>query len=84
MLLRPERAGRSNDENALDGEIVGEMTDGMTATLYFRAASARLIASQDYDLQIELPVYIYERLNLAHERRWTVSLRRNAMHLIGG
>ncbi len=83
MLLRPERAGRSNDENALDGEIVGEMTDGMTATLYFRAAGARLVASQEYDLQIELPVYIYERLNLAHERRWTVSLRKNAMHLIG-
>jgi molybdate transport system ATP-binding protein len=83
MLLRPERAGRSSDENALHGEIVRAMNDGMTATLFFRASDARLVAEQDYDLQIELPVYIYERLNLAHQRAWTVSLRKNAMHLIG-
>jgi len=82
MLLRPERAGRSSDENALRGEIVREMNDGMTATLFFRANDARLVAEQDYDLQIELPVYVFERLNLTHQRAWTVSLRKNAMHLI--
>ena len=83
MLLRPDRAGKSSDENALHGNIVREMSDGMNATLYFRAADARLLPDQDYDLQIELPVYIYERLNLARERAWTVSLRKNAIHLIG-
>jgi len=82
MLLRPERAGRSSDENAMHGEIVREMSDGMTATLFFRASTARLAATQDYDLQIELPVYIYERLDLARQRQWTVSLRKNAIHLI--
>ena len=81
MLLRPERAGTSSGENAVHGEIVREMSDGMNVTLYFRADSARLMLEQDYDIQIELPVYIYERLNLAHERQWTVSLRKNAMHL---
>jgi len=86
MLLRPERTGRSSDENALHGEIVQEMNDGMTVTLFFRAEGARLVAdaAQDHDLQIELPVYIYERLDLARQRWWTVSLRKNAMHLIGG
>ncbi len=84
MLLRPERAGRSSDENALRGEIVREMSDGMTATLFLRAAGARLIAAQDYDVQIELPVYIYERLDLARRREWTVSLRKNAIHMLGG
>jgi molybdate transport system ATP-binding protein len=82
MLLRPERAGKSSDENALRGEIIREMSDGMNVTLYFRAAGARLVAEQDYDLQIELPVYIYERLNLARQREWMVSLRKNAIHLI--
>ena len=82
MLLRPERVGKSSDENALAGEIVRELTDGMNATLFFRASGARLVAEQDYDLQIELPVYIYERLDLAHRRRWMVSLRKNAMHLL--
>ncbi len=82
ILLRPERAGKSSDENALAGEIVREMSDGMSVTLYFRAAHARIAPEQDYDLQIELPVYIYERLNLARERKWMVSLRKNAIHLI--
>lgn len=58
------------------------MSDGMNVTLYFRAEGKRLLKEQDYDLQIELPVYIYERLNLATERTWTVMLRKNAMHLI--
>ncbi len=82
MLIRPERAGQSSDENALRGEIVREMNDGMNVTLYFRVDGARLLREQDHDLEIELPVYIFERLNLARERQWTVSLRKNAMHLI--
>jgi len=82
ILMRPERVGRSSDENALKGRIVREMSDAMTATLFFRADDARLVPTQDYDLQIELPVYIYERLDLAHQREWRVSLRKNAMHLI--
>ncbi len=82
MLLRPEHAGRSSGENAVSGEIVREMNDGMMATLFFRATDTRLVREQDYDLQIELPVYIYERLELATRRKWTVSLRRNAIHLV--
>lgn len=82
MLLRPEQAGKSSDENALRGEIVRETNDGMTATLFFRAMEPRLVNNQDYDLQIELPVYIYERLDLARQRAWTISLRKNAIHLI--
>jgi molybdate transport system ATP-binding protein len=81
MLIRPERVGQSSSENALHGEIVREMNEGMNVTLYFRADGARLMAEQDYDIQIELPMYIFDRLNLARERRWTVSLRKNAMHL---
>ncbi len=82
MLLRPEHAGKSSDENALPGEIVREMNDGMMTTLFFRARDLRLAPDQEYDLQIELPVYIYERLDLARQRKWTVSLRKNAIHLI--
>ncbi len=82
MLLRPERAGHSSDENAFHGHLIRELSDGTDVTLYFRCDGVRLAPAQDYDLQIELPVYIYERLHLASEREWTVSLRRNAMHLI--
>jgi molybdate transport system ATP-binding protein len=82
MLLRPEQAGQASDENALSGEILRETNDGMTATLFFRAAASRLVPEHDYDLQIELPVYVYERLDLTHRRIWTVSLRKSAIHLV--
>ena len=81
-LVRPERGEQSSPENQVHGHLVREMSDGMTVTLFFRAEGARMVKEQDYDLQIELPVYIYERLNLATERTWTVKLRKNAMHLI--
>lgn len=84
MLLRPERVKISPTENLVRGEIVRVMSDEMTATLFFRASETRLMPDQDYDLQIELPVYIYERLDLTHQRTWTVSLRKNAIHLIEG
>ncbi len=83
MLLRPERAGKSLVENALAGELVREMSDGANVALYFRADGARLMPQRDYDLQIELPVYIYERLGLTREKRWMVSVRKNGIHLIG-
>ncbi len=81
-LLRPERVRASSDENALHGQLIRESSDGATVTLFFRVDNTRLVKDQDYDLQIELPVYIYERLNLATQREWTVLLRRNAVHLI--
>ena len=83
MFVHPNRGDDAHHENELFGEIVREMTDGANATLYFRG-NTRMVTdgSQDYALQIELPVYIYERLDLAHRRTWTVSLKKNAVHLI--
>ena len=82
MLVHPNQVSGLRD-NELFGEIIREMSDGANTTLYFRG-NTRMVTdgSQDYDLQIELPVYIYERLNLAHRRTWTVSLKKNAVHLI--
>ncbi len=81
MLVRPEHVDDAGRENLLYGEIVREMSDGSNTTLFFRA-DARLMPDRDHDLQIEMPVYIYERLDLSHRRRWTVSLKKNAIHLI--
>ncbi len=82
MLTRPERAEHANAENLLRGEIVREASDGMTVTLFFRAEAARLAPQQDFDLQIQVPVYIYERLGLATQRMWSVSVKKNGIHLI--
>ncbi len=82
MLIRPEREALGERENEIEGKVIDERNDGMTVTLSFRARGARLRPSEPYDLQIDVPVYIYERLDLAHRRAWTVSLKTRAMHLI--
>ncbi|MBI3912847.1 MAG: ABC transporter ATP-binding protein [Chloroflexi bacterium] len=82
VLMRPERGEESRAENVLEGELLRETSDGSTVTLYFRADAPRFAPTQDFDLQIELPVYIYERLDLSRARRWRVSVRRNGIHLI--
>ena len=82
ILIRPEHDPDGQVENALHGELVDEFSDGMNVTLFFRAVNARLRPTEPYDLQIDVPVYIYERLALAHQRTWTVSLRKRSMHLI--
>lgn len=81
ILVRPERMGAER-ENLLPGRIVSEMNDGTLAVLSFRLDGARLTPERGHDLEIELPVYVYERLGLAGERDWHVSLKRDAIHVI--
>jgi molybdate transport system ATP-binding protein len=81
LLVRPERLSGER-ENLLQGRIVGEMNDGTMAVLSFRLDGPRLTPERDHDLEIELPVYVYERLNLATDRAWHVSIKRDAMHVI--
>jgi molybdate transport system ATP-binding protein len=84
MLLRPDKSSRHADDNEVVGEIVRDMNDGLMATLFFRAAGARFLPDdpRDYDLHIELPLYIFERLDLARQRRWTVLLRKRDIQLV--
>jgi len=80
LLVRPDAAGER--VNLLRGELIHEESDGNTVMLHFRADNARLQPTRDFDLYIDMPLYVYERLNLAHERRWRVSLKPNAIHLV--
>jgi molybdate transport system ATP-binding protein len=81
ILVRPERLAQER-ENLLCGRIVGEMNDGSLVVLSFRLDGARLTPERAHDLEIELPVYIYERLGLASQREWHVSIKRDAIHVI--
>jgi ABC-type Fe3+/spermidine/putrescine transport system ATPase subunit len=81
VLVRPERLAQER-ENLLCGRIVGEMNDGSLVVLSFRLDGARLTPERAHDLDIELPVYIYERLGLASQREWHVSIKRDAIHVI--
>lgn len=82
-ILRPERpvAGLPN---VVEGFFVDETSDGASVTMQFRAQGERLQPDKPFDLQIDLPVYVYERLNLAKERNWRVSIKRAAINLLSG
>lgn len=81
MLVRREGPSRALP-NLIEGDLIREESDGDVVMLQFRAQGARLRPGRDFDLYIDTPVYVYERLNLARERHWHVSLKPNAMHLV--
>lgn len=68
--------------NVIEGDLLCDLSDGNNVLLWFRASGARLAPQQDFDLVIDLPQYVYERMNLAHERHWYVSIKPNVIHLV--
>ncbi|MFQ5890379.1 MAG: ATP-binding cassette domain-containing protein [Gemmatimonadota bacterium] len=70
------------DENVLAGRVAAERLRGASYTLHFlvdtREDNSLLV------LEIELPVRSYESLGIAREKRWRISLRRSALHVIPG
>jgi molybdate transport system ATP-binding protein len=91
ICVRPERITLVRKErhpadlpNVMEGEFVAEESDGANVRLWFRAQGARLLPSQPFDLEVDTPVYVHERLNLAAERHWRISIKPGVMHLISG
>ncbi len=82
LLLRKDRPDLMR-ENQAEGEIVDEFTNGMTYTLYFRLDPEYRMADGPYDLEIELPAHVYEHLDVACDKRWKISLKKSAVHIMG-
>ena len=82
LLVRREGPTREYP-NAMEGELLDQESDGNDVVLRFRADGARLQPELDFDLLIHMPVYVYERLQLARERHWLISLKPNVLHLVG-
>ncbi len=89
LAMRPERimlvrkdAQPPGQRNTLHGVIVDELSDGFTCTLSFRADDGQRLTGGAVDLEIMLPVYVYERLHLATDRRWTVIAPREAIQVL--
>lgn len=68
--------------NVIEGDLLCDLSDGNNVLLWFRSSGARLLPKQDFDLVIDLPQYVYERMNLEHERHWFVSLKPGVIHLV--
>ncbi|MCS7251808.1 MAG: ABC transporter ATP-binding protein [Anaerolineae bacterium] len=79
-LVRPDRLPPPERENLMEGEIIRESDYGLSQVLLFRVYGPRLTPERDYDLEIEIPPYVYERLGLDRIRRWTIAIRPESVH----
>ena len=82
MLLRKDLPVGKR-ANILAGRVVNELTDGFNYTLFFRLDGERRLASGGYDLEIALPAYVYERLHVADDKAWSITIRRDDIHVFG-
>ena len=60
--------------NFLHGEIVDERDEGTTWVLFFRLDRPGAPSQGAYDLEVEIPKLVYERLGIATDRFWDVSI----------
>jgi molybdate transport system ATP-binding protein len=68
--------------NLFHGTIVGERDEGPTWTLYFKLDAAGEPSQGTYDLEIEIPKLVYERLGLAADRTWDVSIHPGSIQVL--
>jgi len=80
MLIRKD-APVGPRENQVWGRIINELTDGFNHTLFFRLDEGQRLRGGGFDLEIMLPTYVYERLGVAHDKRWAATIKREAIHI---
>jgi molybdate transport system ATP-binding protein len=78
LVVRADRLEERPRENVLTGKIVDETMLAETYTLHVQLDNGR----SEYDLELELPGYVYHRLALARGQRIMIELRREALQVI--
>jgi ABC-type sulfate/molybdate transport systems ATPase subunit len=68
--------------NILSGEIIRDADFGATRTLFMRLDAPGPPAQGDYDLEIEVPRFVYELLHLDRDRRWECSVHQGSIHVL--
>jgi molybdate transport system ATP-binding protein len=83
-LIRKDRGtpDPGHHMNLMQGRVVGEADFGTTWTLYVRLDAEGAPAQGGYDLEIEVPRLVYEILDIAHDRRWQLSIHRGSIHVL--
>jgi molybdate transport system ATP-binding protein len=84
MIVRSDRLpDLPPPENPFCGTIVGEALQAEAYVLRFRLTDpATTGRTAPYDLEIELPDYVYFRLGLNQKKDATISIHRSSMHVI--
>ena len=70
--------------NLFHGDIVGERDEGTTWVLFFRLARPGEPSQGSYDLEIEIPKLVYERLGISTDRHWDVSIHPGSIQVLPG
>jgi molybdate transport system ATP-binding protein len=70
--------------NIFSGEIVGDRDEGASWVLFFKVAAAGDPSQGAYDLEIDIPKLVYERLNVSADRHWDVSIHPGSIQVLPG
>jgi len=83
-LIRKDRAvpDAPRHPNLFRGEIVGDRDEGTTWVLFFKVAAPGQPSQGAYDLEIEIPKLVYERLNVSADRHWDVSVHPGSIQVL--
>lgn len=79
FCIRPEEVmvGGRRKENLLRGRVVGAMPQGSSYRLYLQIAK-----DHDYDFIMDVLRHVYAKLDLGIDKEITISLPRDAIHVI--
>ncbi len=81
MLVRKDAPPIARD-NVFGGTIERVAADGFNVTLGFRLDEGQRFREGDDDLEVVVPAYVYERLELATGQHWQVSVRPDRVILL--
>jgi ABC-type Fe3+/spermidine/putrescine transport system ATPase subunit len=70
--------------NLLHGEVVGERDEGTAWVLFFKLDRPGEPCQGAYDLEIEIPKLVYERLGVSTDRHWDVSIHPGSIQVLPG
>ena len=75
---------RAHHTNILSGQVVRETDRGVTWTLMVRLDNPGPPVQDGFDLEIDVPRFVYEMLRIDRERTWQFSIHRGSLHLLTG
>ncbi len=81
LIRKDRRPSRNSRENNISGMIVDRKARGSLHTLQFLVDGSGE-RSDPTILQIDLPARVYGVMRVREQREWTVSLRRDSLHVI--
>jgi ABC-type sulfate/molybdate transport systems ATPase subunit len=68
--------------NLLSGSLIREADFGATWTLLVRLDEPGAPAQGEYDLEVEIPRFVYDTLRIRQDRHWRLSIHFRSIHLL--